>query len=619
MASNLLTNVFADAVGATPTPLKTAPTSRMRRRPTAPADYVPPTDTRRRATTDNPQPLAKNKPNNAPSKNFSHALRKKMRTTTSRNAQAARKKETPIRSSRTLPGTLQGSLTPPAVLDKTVIAKVDNKLQQQTQNQAAGKTDRMIAGDKAPKARKSPRQPSLIARAAKTINTRSDQIASPTSRPINKPAQSTIEQGRSKPEIIASGISNKSPGINVQSEKARATGKQAADTASVSESPKTLQTSETDLSSKVITAGVNTNEVASEMHAGDNKTTVAGKKPVITPEPALALSPKTTDSTKPVITSNQQSGGKTTGNSEQSVVPDTPIVPDISRTQLPTGDQSSQSQPNVRTGQENAAHAVAETIADKAGADRKGRQGKTETFELPEKNKVQAETLSGKSTVRKMSQPGVAPSALQAENRGNLLANNGSNPDMDMGEQLLAGSNVQPAVTEPSSSAAPFPRIAANTDSDAGVSEQIQQSVRSSFGEGNRRIVIRLNPPELGKVTIKFAEQADGITGMLQVDKPLTRQQIQQALPEIIQNLQDSGVQIKRLEVELTNQQQEHTSKDQSSTAGQDASSGRQSSTNPDSQRNNTTYNEWLTNTDTDTQFAETPMQLTDSSVNMLA
>ena len=554
-------------------------------------------------------------------------------TRTSPNVPAVRKNEKPARSSRTLPDTLQAALTPPAVLDKGIIAKLDNQLQQQTQSQVPGKAVRIVAGDKAPKA------PSLIAQAAKAINTRPDQIVSGISKPINKPAQPIIEQGRIKPEIIAPGISNKSSGINVQPEKAKGAAKPAADTASVSESQKTLQATETDLISKVITAGSNANEAASEMNTGDGKTTIAGKKPVMTAEPALALSPKTTvagkkpattaepalalspkttGEAKQVITANQQSGGNKTGNSEQSVVTDKPIAPDIAKTQLPTGDQSSQSRQNVLTGQENAAHAVAETKPDKAGADRKGRQLKTETFELPEKNKAQAETLSGKSIVQKMSQPGVLSSALQMENRGNLLANNGSNTDMELSRQVLAGNNAQPAVTEPSTETDPFAKIARNNDADASVSEQIQQSVRGSFGEGNRQIVIRLNPPELGKVTIKFVEQADGITGMLQVDKLLTRQQIQQALPEIIQNLQDSGVQIKRLDVELTNQQQEHTAKDQSSTAGQDSWAGQQNSTNPDSQRNNTTYNEWLTNIDTVTESAESQMQLADSSINVL-
>ena len=77
-------------------------------------------------------------------------------------------------------------------------------------------------------------------------------------------------------------------------------------------------------------------------------------------------------------------------------------------------------------------------------------------------------------------------------------------------------------------------------------------------------------------------------------------------------------MQNKRHEVELTNQKQEQTSTDKSSTAGQDSWSGQQSSTDPDSQRNNTTYNEWLSNIDTVTEFTEAQMQLTDSSINML-
>ncbi len=178
--------------------------------------------------------------------------------------------------------------------------------------------------------------------------------------------------------------------------------------------------------------------------------------------------------------------------------------------------------------------------------------------------------------------------------------------------------NTATDITEQSPASAESTRPAANADSRPAVAEQITESVRTSISEGSRQIVIQLNPPELGKVAITFREGADGITGLLQVDEPQTRHQLQQALPEIIQNLQDSGVQIKKLEVELTNQQQEYTSKDQSSTAGQDSWSGRQNSTNPDSQRNNNTYNEWLTNNEPGTESAEARMQLTDSSINML-
>jgi len=65
-----------------------------------------------------------------------------------------------------------------------------------------------------------------------------------------------------------------------------------------------------------------------------------------------------------------------------------------------------------------------------------------------------------------------------------------------------------------------------------------------------------LNPPELGKVSVKFLEQGAEITGTLEVSKAQTRAEIENALPEMIRNLADSGIAIKRLEVVLSQNDQ---------------------------------------------------------------
>jgi len=97
--------------------------------------------------------------------------------------------------------------------------------------------------------------------------------------------------------------------------------------------------------------------------------------------------------------------------------------------------------------------------------------------------------------------------------------------------------------------------------------EQIFQSIRSSMQNGNRQITINLHPPELGKVSIKLQEQAGKITGLLEVSSSQTRAEIQQTLPEIIRTLEQSGVQVKRLEVNLSDLQpsgQQQTFREQS-------------------------------------------------------
>ena len=96
-----------------------------------------------------------------------------------------------------------------------------------------------------------------------------------------------------------------------------------------------------------------------------------------------------------------------------------------------------------------------------------------------------------------------------------------------------------------------------------------------------------------------------------------TRHEIEQALPQIIQNLTDSGIQIKRLEVTLTDQPQQQPYKDQSL---QDSWSHHQAGAegkNPDSNAAGT--NQWLAN-DSGYQGISQPQQMlvTDDSINIL-
>lgn len=95
-------------------------------------------------------------------------------------------------------------------------------------------------------------------------------------------------------------------------------------------------------------------------------------------------------------------------------------------------------------------------------------------------------------------------------------------------------------------------------DRHSAVGHQVLEFARSSLSRqtADKEITIHLNPPELGKVSVKFQEQGAEITGTLEVSKPQTRAEIEQALPEIIRSLADSGVAIKRLEVVLSQNEQ---------------------------------------------------------------
>lgn len=115
------------------------------------------------------------------------------------------------------------------------------------------------------------------------------------------------------------------------------------------------------------------------------------------------------------------------------------------------------------------------------------------------------------------------------------------------------------------------------------VGSQILEAVSKSLPQqptGDKEITIQLNPPELGKVCVKFRERGAEITGTLEVSKAQTRAEIEHALPEMIRGLTDSGIAIKRLEVVLSQNDQpnQQSSKDP---LLQDGQSQQQNSANP--------------------------------------
>jgi flagellar hook-length control protein FliK len=122
----------------------------------------------------------------------------------------------------------------------------------------------------------------------------------------------------------------------------------------------------------------------------------------------------------------------------------------------------------------------------------------------------------------------------------------------------------------------PLPMAALANDSVQSVSQQIMESVHSSIQQGQSRLTIDLHPAELGRVFIKLEEMDGQIAGVLEVTERQTRAEIDQALPQIIQSLQESGISIKRLDVAMSNDNQHNGSKDQSWQPTHENSSGHQ-------------------------------------------
>jgi len=141
-------------------------------------------------------------------------------------------------------------------------------------------------------------------------------------------------------------------------------------------------------------------------------------------------------------------------------------------------------------------------------------------------------------------------------------------------------------VMEPNSPAGPQP-IAAQTlapgnaqeaglaDATPSIREQMLDSMQVSLARGDRQLVVRLRPPELGNIVVRFQGDGDRIDATLEVSKAETRYEVEQALPEVVNGLRDSGVHVTRLEVVVGEEPERDLAKEQTQ---QEAWSERQNS-----------------------------------------
>jgi flagellar hook-length control protein FliK len=89
--------------------------------------------------------------------------------------------------------------------------------------------------------------------------------------------------------------------------------------------------------------------------------------------------------------------------------------------------------------------------------------------------------------------------------------------------------------------------------------EQVLSSIRGAIESGSHRLTVELDPPELGKVTIRLEQHEGSLVGVLEVDRRSTAGELEKALPQIVHNLSDAGVQVRRLEVAVNDRHPQQT------------------------------------------------------------
>jgi flagellar hook-length control protein FliK len=96
-------------------------------------------------------------------------------------------------------------------------------------------------------------------------------------------------------------------------------------------------------------------------------------------------------------------------------------------------------------------------------------------------------------------------------------------------------------------------------------SEQVIDTIRSTDVGLVQQIRVVLSPVELGTVRITFRQQEGQMEGLLEVQNPEVRKDMEKALPQITAALAQNGIQIRRMEIApMPNQQQSNPEADQS-------------------------------------------------------
>ncbi|MHC4262585.1 MAG: flagellar hook-length control protein FliK [Planctomycetota bacterium] len=100
----------------------------------------------------------------------------------------------------------------------------------------------------------------------------------------------------------------------------------------------------------------------------------------------------------------------------------------------------------------------------------------------------------------------------------------------------------------PTRTAAPAPRRAPDVERAAQVLEQLRAAIKP----GLRNAVVRLDPGELGSVTIRLAVQRGGVQGRIEVESRETLELLERHAPELRAALDSVGLEVGDLELQLT-------------------------------------------------------------------
>lgn len=513
---NVSVSTIGDMFGQTAGPVSAPPRpdapERRAQSPLAPEERQVPADTARQATSHRDPAEIRKEPPNQGRKDFNEVIRKKTKPEGAEEAPNSSKPTEQNAKSSTAdqPGEVQTWLAQHSVAVQRTQKGTTGKAEPKGEGQLA-----QLLGE--PKAGKA--QPSVGEATA--------------SAELNLLATATKNQ--SKLKVVTPDTSKPMAAVNTQPGKSDNTG--------------TIPTSNNTVR---VTKGANAKELMPEAPIESaGKTTSAGTKPAIAEIPVPADTPKTpAPNVKDLVGEAFVDGNAKTAHAGEkaAIAGNSPATAQAKASQTQAQVVTADGQGSVPTGEIEADPRVAQTPSKSPSLN--GRK--------PAHN---SSHVSNGSPGRHSNAAAVQAPTGQTEGGGNSNSNSSLNSGS---EQILSQTPPLTPIEQPSTiftvdaktASPPVQTLPGNPSPSVG--DQILDSVRSSLSQqsGNKQITIQLNPPELGKVSVKLQEQDAQITGILEVSKAQTRFEIEQALPQIIRNLTDNGIQIKRFEVVLSEGEQ---------------------------------------------------------------
>ncbi len=231
-------------------------------------------------------------------------------------------------------------------------------------------------------------------------------------------------------------------------------------------------------------------------------------------------------------------GGRSTPTSAKSAEPTTQAAP---RTEAQAAARPAPSETGPDAKSAAAAAPVKSSAASEgpSGAKRAGPMPKSARAEGPEAADRQAARLDrGEGfTIER------TPQGTQVTPRSTPEGPTGPSPTASPPPSGVPRAAV--AASRPASAEGPAgPR-------ETPLSDQIAETVRASGAPDGRRIVVRLHPPELGRVQIVLRRDGDGVTGTIRVENEAALGRLAREATDLVDRLQDTGSQLRRLDVSL--------------------------------------------------------------------